>query len=92
MQKSIVVNSIVVNRSMNPKYPLIITAVTAMLVVGTVLMTPDIAFAEKKYEKTQTSYQSNSCGNGEMSMKVFCQNLISQIQGDGNAINIIGLQ
>ena len=56
-------------------------------------MTPHIAFAEKKYEKTQTAiYQSNSCGNGEMSMKVFCQNLISQIQGDGNAINIIGLQ
>ena len=36
--------------------------------------------------------QANVCGNGTLPMKVFCQALSSQIQGDGNAVNVIGVQ
>jgi hypothetical protein len=50
------------------------------------------------YKKTQAASQVNDCGNGERqnrdlvdttppggAIDVFCQNLASQIQGDGNA-------
>ena len=68
---------------------------TAMLVGATALATTDSAFADgkkKHYEKSQALSQANACGNGEMPLNVFCQNLASQIQGDGNAMNIIGAQ
>ena len=48
-------------------------------------------FAEKtKYN--QASSQADACGNGEFPMNVLCQNLGSGIQGEGNAVNVIGLQ
>ena len=67
---------------------------TAMLVGATALATTDSAFAggKKHYEKSQALSQANACGNGDMPLDVFCQNLASQIQGDGNAMNIIGVQ
>jgi hypothetical protein len=67
--------------------------VTVMLVGATALSTTDSAFAgKKKYEKSQAASQVNECGNGLLPLNVFCQNLLSQIQGDGNAANIIGVQ
>ena len=64
-----------------------------MLVGATALSTTDSAFAgKKKYGKNQAASQANDCGNGELPLNVFCQNLLSQIQGDGNAANIIGVQ
>jgi hypothetical protein len=48
--------------------------------------------AEKRNEKNQALSQANACGNGKLPMSVFCQNLAAQIQGDGNAMNIIGAQ
>jgi hypothetical protein len=79
--------------SMNTKYFVIVAAVAVMLVGATALSTTDIAFAgKKKYEKSQAASQANACGNGELPMFVFCQNLLSQIQGDGNAVNVIGVQ
>jgi hypothetical protein len=83
------------NRSMNTIHTSVIAIVplAAMLVASTVLATADNAFADKEkktsYEKTQTTYQANDCGNGDTPIDVFCQNLDSQIQGDGNAIAII---
>jgi hypothetical protein len=80
---------------MNLKYMAIVAAMTAMLVGATALATTDSAFADgkkKHYEKSQALSQANACGNGEMPMNVFCQNLASQIKGDGNAMNIIGVQ
>ena len=72
---------------------LIIATVTVMLIGATALSTTDSAFAgKKKYEKSQAVSQVNDCGNGELPLNVFCQNLLSQIQGDGNAVNIIGVQ
>jgi uncharacterized membrane protein len=80
---------------MNAKHLSIIAvaALVAVLVASTVLATADNTFADKEkktsYEKTQTTYQANDCGNGDTPIDVFCQNLDSQIQGDGNAIAII---
>jgi hypothetical protein len=73
-----------------------VVALAAMLVTSTALATADNAFADKKkktsYEKSQAVSQANDCGNDENPIDVFCQNLASQIQGDGNAINILGTQ
>jgi hypothetical protein len=78
---------------MNTKYFVIVAAVTIMLVGATALSTTDSAFAgKKKYEKSQAASQVNECGNGLLPLNIFCQNLLSQIQGDGNAANIIGVQ
>jgi hypothetical protein len=78
---------------MNMKYLAVVTVMTAMLLGATALATEDIAFAgKKKYEKSQALSQANACGNGDLAMWVFCQNLAAQIQGDGNAMNIIGVQ
>ena len=78
---------------MNNRHLLIVVAVTVMLIGATALSTTDSAFAgKKKYEKSQAASQANECGNGELPLNVFCQNLLSQIQGDGNAVNVIGVQ
>jgi uncharacterized membrane protein len=77
---------------MNTKYLVVVAAMIAMLVAVTALAT-DNAFADKKrhddkkkgYEKSQAVSQVNDCGNGDNPIDVFCQNLASQIQGDGNA-------
>jgi hypothetical protein len=78
---------------MNTKYMVIVAAMAVMLVGATALSTTDNAFAEKKkYEKSQAASQVNECGNGILPENIFCQNLLSQIQGDGNAANVIGVQ
>jgi hypothetical protein len=78
---------------MNTRYLVIVAAVTVILVSATALSTTDSAFADKKkYEKNQAASQANDCGNGELPLNVFCQNLLSQIKGDGNAANLIGVQ
>lgn len=45
-----------------------------------------------KYDKTQVTSVLNGCGNGEFPLSVLCQNLDSEVQGNENAMNIIGLQ
>jgi hypothetical protein len=85
---------------MNTKYMVVVAAMAVMLIGATALATED-AFADKKrhddkkrggYEKSQATAQANYCGNGELPLNVFCQNLAAQLQGDGNAVNIIGAQ
>lgn len=84
---------VTINGNMNTKYLLLVATMTVMLVGATSLSTTDSALAGKKnYEKTQAASQANACGNGELPLNVFCQNLLSQIQGDGNAVNVIGVQ
>ena len=84
-----------ITRSMNANHMSIIAvaALAAILVASTALATADNAFADKKkktsYEKTQAGSQVNDCGNGDTPIDVVCQNLESQIQGDGNAVAII---
>ncbi len=40
----------------------------------------------------QALSQGNACGNGVLSNNILCQNIANQLQGDGNAINIIAVQ
>ena len=42
--------------------------------------------------QSQAIAQANVCGNGKGASDVNCQNLANQIQGDGNAVNVIGVQ
>ena len=82
-----------IGSSMNTKYLAIVAVITVMLVGATALSTTDNALAgKKKYGKSQVASQVNECGNGVLPENIFCQNLLSQIQGDGNAANVIGVQ
>ena len=80
--------------------------VIAAIAISAVLITTSIisqdAFAKcKKYRgngssssgnsQSQTVAQANECGNGILPTNINCQNLASQIQGDGNAVNVIGV-
>jgi|1185.fasta_scaffold09590_2 hypothetical protein len=84
-----------------------IISIIAVIAISAVLITTSIisqdAFAKcKKYRgngssssgnsQSQTIAQANECGNGILSTNINCQNLASQIQGDGNAVNVIGVQ
>ena len=64
-----------------------VAAITVMLIATSAVATED-AFAGKKkgYEKNQAISQANACGNGELPLNVYCQNIGSQIQGDENAV------
>jgi uncharacterized membrane protein len=73
-----------------------VVALAAILVASTTLATTDNAIADKKkkthYESSQAGSQANDCGNGDTPIDIFCQNLISQLEGDGNAVIIMGAQ
>ena len=78
---------------MNTKYMGIVAAMAVMLIGATAFAT-DSAFADgkKKYEKNQAISQANACGNGELPLNVFCQNIGSQVQGEENAVALDGFQ
>jgi hypothetical protein len=78
---------------MNTKYMFIVATMAVMLIGATTLATED-AFADgkKKYEKNQATSQANACGNGELPLNVFCQNINSQVQGEENAVSATGSQ
>ncbi|HEY7078775.1 MAG TPA: hypothetical protein VH500_03675 [Nitrososphaeraceae archaeon] len=82
---------------------LAIAALGVMLVATSSMTTIDHAVFAKKHKhhhhhgnnnnkQSQAAAQANVCGDGFMPMKVFCQALNNQIQGDGNAVNVIGVQ
>jgi hypothetical protein len=74
---------------MNTKYMFIVAAMAVMLVGATALATSESAFAS---DKNQAVSQANACGNGELPLNVFCQNIGSQVQGDENAVAATGSQ
>ena len=67
-----------------------IAAVAVMLIASAAVQEDAYAWKKKKY--VQSLSQANDCGNGLLPLNVYCQNLAAQIQGDGNAMNIIGVQ
>ena len=79
--------------SMNTKYMFIVATMAVMLIGATAFAT-DSAFADKKkhYDKNQAVSQANACGNGELPLNVYCQNIGSQVQGDENAVAASGAQ
>ena len=62
------------------------------IMLGTMLTTTGFSPSVLAYESNQAGSLANACGNGDEPFNILCQNLFSQIQGDGNAVNIIGLQ
>jgi hypothetical protein len=80
------------SRTMNSKYIAVVATLAVMLIAATALSTTDSAFAGKKKEYSQATSQVNDCGNGSVPTNILCQNLDSQIQGDGNAATITGEQ
>jgi hypothetical protein len=74
---------------MNTKYMFIVAAMAVMLVGATALATSESAFAS---DKNQAVSQANACGNGELPLNVFCQNIGSQVQGDENSVAATGSQ
>jgi hypothetical protein len=77
---------------MNTKYVVIVAAMAVMLVGATALATEDAFAGGKKREYNQATSQANACGNGELPLNVFCQNIGSQVQGDENAVAASGSQ
>ena len=75
------------SRRINAKSLALITGVM-LAIVGSLVNEASAT----EYESSQASSGANDCGNGVLPLNVFCQNLASQIEGDGNAINIIALQ
>jgi hypothetical protein len=79
-----------------------IAAVAVMLIAASPIAADHAAYAKKKYrhhhhhssssKKTQTVAQANACGDGTLPLDIFCQALSNQIQGDDNAVNVIGVQ
>jgi hypothetical protein len=68
--------------------------ITAVMLLGTTaistLTTAESVFA---YKNNQATPQANDCGNGSVPIDtVLCQNIDSQIQGDGNAVALIAEQ
>ena len=72
---------------------LVIAAIAAMsaILVSAAILNQE-ASAKCKKKQSQSIAQANVCGNGNLPLNVKCQNLASQVQGDGNAINVIGTQ
>jgi uncharacterized membrane protein len=70
---------------------LAIAAVAVILIASAATVQED-AFAGKKKKYEQSLSQVNDCGNGILPEYVYCQNLAALIQGDGNAMNVIGAQ
>jgi hypothetical protein len=68
----------------------VLSAVTAMML--TMMMTTNYDNAYAKYERNQALSQVEECGNGLLPLNILCQDLASELQGDGNAVNIIGVQ
>ena len=74
-----------------------VAAIAGILITATAVSQDVLAKCKKKYrdgngnKQSQTIAQANFCGNGNLAMKISCQNLASQIHGDGNAVNVIGL-
>ena len=69
-----------------------IVAAMAVMLVGATALATDSAFATKKKEYNQATSQANACGNGELPLNVFCQNIGSQVQGDENSVAATGSQ
>jgi hypothetical protein len=78
------------SKKMNFKYIAMVVVIAATL-VGTTAIAANSALATK-YDKNQAISQANACGNGELPLNVGCQNIDSQIQGDGNAVSLAAEQ
>ena len=65
-----------------------------LLATGAVVNSGNAFAGGHHYKKTvrQTTAQQNQCGNGSWPLGIFCQTLGNQINGNHNAVNVIGVQ
>jgi hypothetical protein len=70
--------------------PLVLIAGVMLALVGSLTSVNDASAT--KYESSQASSGENECGNGISPESIFCQNLAAQLEGSGNAVNIIQVQ
>jgi hypothetical protein len=76
----------------------VVATLACILITASAANQDALAKCKKKYrssigsKQSQTIAQANVCGNGSFPLNIKCQNLANQIQGDGNAVNVIGLQ
>lgn len=74
-----------------------VAALAGILITAAAVSQDALAKCKKNYrgghgnKPSQTIAQTNFCGNGNLAMMISCQNLASQIHGNGNAVNVIGL-
>lgn len=74
-----------------------LSSLITVIIMGTVLMVASIfpnitALAKDKYESNQITNAINECGEGDLPLDIFCENLGSEIQGNENLATIIGTQ
>jgi hypothetical protein len=62
-----------------------ITSILATSSIGLTLMYQDVY----AYSRSQSSGQTNDCGNGILAFSILCQNCDSQIQGDENSVGML---
>ena len=72
----------------------LIVMITIAILFGSLVTTAGFPTMTRvlAYESSQAGSGANDCGNGENPFNILCQNLLSQIEGDGNAVIIMGSQ
>jgi hypothetical protein len=70
---------------------LLVTLMVPMSLYSSITSGSEKAFAVE-YDKSQVSSEINDCGNGQFPLSVLCQNLNAEVQGNENAVNVIGHQ
>jgi hypothetical protein len=61
-----------------------LVSIIVVLAIVDRAITSDNVFA-KKHEKTETTAQTNDCGNGILPLNIDCQNTASHTQGSDNS-------
>lgn len=64
--------------------------VTVTIITATTITTGTPMVYAGDYEKSQTTVQTNECGNYWFPLNVLCSNLGSQVQGEKNSIAVEG--
>jgi hypothetical protein len=70
---------------MDTKYLVVAVVAMAVMLIGSIVLGTEDAFAGKKKDYNQATSQANTCGNGELPFNVGCQNTDRQLQGDDNS-------
>jgi hypothetical protein len=70
----------------------LLSVITLAVLLGSSAIFANISIKPAFAYESQAESLANACGNGELPFNILCQNLASEIQGDENAINIMGLQ
>ena len=65
--------------------------ITVALMIGTIGL-GTVSNASATITSTGLTDEQNNCGNDKLSLKVFCQNVESEVEGNGNSIIVNATQ